>query len=114
MGGSVLLGFGPYVGIGLGGNEKTDKSGVSLERSIKYKSSINAIDLLNTSEVYYKPIDAGVNLLAGYEFSNGFSFQVNAQLGLTNINPDINGSTTDKTALKNTGFGISLGYRIRK
>jgi hypothetical protein len=57
-----------------------------------------------------KRFDAGGNLLAGYEFANKLSFQLNAQLGLVNINPEISGS--DKTKYRNTGFGVSLGYRF--
>jgi hypothetical protein len=57
-------------------------------------------------------LDAGANLLAGYEFSNRFSFQLNAQLGLTKINPEYEGATNDKTSAKNTGFGFSVGCRL--
>ena len=58
-----------------------------------------------------KRFDAGANLLAGYEFSNRFSFQLNAGLGLINMynRPDDDNETT----LKNTGFGVSLGYRFQ-
>ena len=51
-------------------------------------------------------------MLAGYEFNNKVSFQLNTQLGLTKINPEYEGSVNDKTAAKNTGFGFSLGYRL--
>jgi hypothetical protein len=62
--------------------------------------------------LYIKPVDAGANLLFGYEFSNKLSFQVNAQLGLTKINPQYDGVTNDKRSAKNTGFGLSAGYRF--
>ena len=110
----LLLGFGPYMGIGVGGRSKTTISGVTLDRKVVYKNSVAAKEMVTTSEVYYRPIDAGVNLLAGYEFSNGFSFQFNAQLGLTKINTTVSDVSSDKTSLKNTGFGVSVGYRIMR
>ena len=62
--------------------------------------------------VYIRPMDAGANMLAGYEFGNKVSFQLNAQLGLTKINPEYEGSSNDNSSAKNTGFGFSLGYRF--
>jgi len=56
----------------------------------------------------FKRLDGGANFLAGYEFANKLSFQLNAQLGLLNIAPD--GANDNK--VKNTGFGLSLGYRF--
>jgi hypothetical protein len=38
--------------------------------------------------VYIRPMDAGANMLVGYEFGNRVSFQLNTQLGLTKINPE--------------------------
>lgn len=106
--GSILLGFGPYVGIGIGGKVKS----TGIERTVEYKKTITAADFINVSKVYFAPIDAGINFLAGYEFARGLSFQLNAQLGLIKINPTISGNSSDKTSLKNTGFGVSLGYRF--
>jgi hypothetical protein len=61
---------------------------------------------------YYKAFDAGANLFAGYEMGNGLFFQLNTQLGLVNINPEDKRITDDKSAYKNTGFGLSVGYRF--
>lgn len=105
--GKLLLGFGPYLGVGVGGKVK-DGSGNSM--NIKFKSSVNAADYYNN--FYLKPTDFGANFLAGYEMSNRISLQLNAQLGLTNINPKVNGVTSQPSSIKNTGFGISLGYRF--
>ncbi|HEX6426772.1 MAG TPA: PorT family protein, partial [Niastella sp.] len=58
-----------------------------------------------------KRMDFGGNLLAGYELSSKFSVQLNAQLGMSNLEPKIDGKKTDAKA-KNTGFGISFGYRF--
>ncbi|MEP7195924.1 MAG: outer membrane beta-barrel protein [Saprospiraceae bacterium] len=108
----MLLGFGPYLAYGLSGNLKSEFGGVTLDREVKYQKNIELSDLLSTTQVFFSPWDAGVNLLAGFELSNGLSIQFNAQLGLININPNVNGFTNDESAYKNTGFGVSLGYRL--
>ena len=79
--GRLLMGFGPYVAYGAGNAANT---------------------------VYFKPLDAGANILFGYEFSNKLSAQLNAQLGLVNIN-----AYDNDAKIKNTGFGVSLGYRLK-
>lgn len=35
-----------------------------------------------------------------------------AQLGMVNINPEYKILPDDKSSIKNTGFGLSLGYRL--
>jgi len=108
--GHLLLGFGPYVALGVGGKAKYEAAGVSVTEDIKFKKNVSASD--SQDMVYFKPIDAGASLLAGYEFSNKLSFQLNAQLGMLKINPDYEGNSNDKTSAKNTGFGLSVGYRF--
>jgi hypothetical protein len=61
---------------------------------------------------YYKAFDAGGNLFFGYEMANGISAQMNIQLGMVKINPEYKIIPDDKSSIKNTGFGISLGYRF--
>ncbi|MBC8004428.1 MAG: PorT family protein [Verrucomicrobia bacterium] len=95
--GHILLGFGPYVAYGLGG---------------KFESGDNELDIKFGDEssddfFYLKRMDYGANLFFGYELQNGLSVQLNTQLGLANILPDV--ADNDAT-FKNTGFGISLGY----
>jgi len=96
--GHLLLGFGPYVAYGIMG-----KYG---ETKIEFAKEANAENNI------FKPLDAGANLLAGYEFDFKLSFQLNAQLGLLEINPENLSNPEDQTSEKNTGFGISLGYRF--
>jgi len=98
--GRLILGFGPYFAYGLGG--KTNYGGTSYD--VTFENSNDPLKIGRT----FKPFDAGADLAAGYEFSNRLSFQLNAQLGLINISPDYENSTT----IKNTGFGISAGYRF--
>jgi hypothetical protein len=58
-------------------------------------------------------MDFGGNLLFGYEFSQKIFAQLNAQLGLMNIQPKIEGvDDDDRGKVKNTGFGVSIGYRF--
>lgn len=97
--GNLVLGFGPYAAFGIGGNV----NGREIDFTEKFTSS---------SAPQYKRFDAGGNLFAGYEFANNFSFQLNTQLGMVNIRPEDEQNTGDKSKWKNTGFGLSLGYRF--
>ncbi|MDP2238275.1 MAG: porin family protein [Bacteroidales bacterium] len=106
--GRLLLGFGPYLAYGIGGKVKYEINNVSSEEDIVYGneySSVIANDLK-----YFKALDFGANLFFGYQLSSGISMQVNTQLGLAKINADNTLITNGKTELKNTGFGLSLGY----
>ncbi len=104
--GKMLLGFGPYAAFGVGGTLKQGSN----ESDIEFKSEITPAEAIG-STYYMKRFDAGANFLAGYEFSNKLSFQLNAQLGLLKTNSEVEGINTDAFT-KNTGFGVSLGYRF--
>ncbi len=109
--GKLLMGFGPYIAFGLGGKVKSEGLGQTNNTAVKFKSNVSASD--PADKAYFKAIDAGANLLFGYELSNRLSAQLNAQLGLTRINPSYEGASNDKSSWKNTGFGLSLGYRLQ-
>lgn len=104
--GRVLLGFGPYVGVGIGGKVKSNGTKTDVEFTNEHSTETNTADFAE-----FKRLDYGGNFLAGYEFRNNVSFQINAQLGLANISPETNG-VDDKTKRNNTGFGVSVGYRF--
>ncbi len=106
--GKLLMGVGPYVGFGIAGKSKPDNGNSS---SVTFKNSITAAEAL-TGMPYFRKLDAGANLLFGYEMINDLSIQLNAQLGLAKINPDIEGLSNNKTVYRNTGFGLSIGYRF--
>lgn len=108
--GRLLLGFGPYVALGVNGKVTYEGGGLNQSADIKFKNKVMITDADNV--VYFRPLDAGANLLAGYEFGNRLSFQFNTQLGLLKINPEYEGASNDKTSAKNTGFGFSLGLRF--
>lgn len=114
--GSLLLGAGPYIGYGTGGKWKSDNDVAIGDMRIGNKGNVifkkDAMDGGDLdSYTYGKPVDYGLNFLAGYEFFNKLSAQLNAQLGLANLQPDING-VNSMGKLKNTVFGISLGYKF--
>lgn len=110
--GHILLGFGPYIAYGIGGKEKSDFGSLaSIERTVKFKNSVSDMTDLITN-AYYRPFDAGANIFFGYELSNGIFLQLDAQLGMLKINPEYSWINDDKRSYKNTGFGLSLGYRF--
>lgn len=90
--GRFLLGVGPYVGFGLSGKNKNDIA----DFDIDFGDADNEL----------KRLDFGGNITAGYEFSNRFLAQLNFQLGMSDM------SNVDAVKQKNTGFGVSVGYRF--
>lgn len=100
--GKIFVGAGPYVGFGLSGKVKAD--GSDEEGKIKFDGKKESeVEAGDDTYMHLKRIDAGANVLAGYELKNGLLFSVNYSLGLTNIDPD--GAKS-----KNNYFGISVGY----
>ncbi len=102
--GHLIAGFGPYIDFGLGGKYKYD--GNTPDQDIHFTNNAT------NESGYYRRVGAGANLLFGYEFKNKLSFQLNTQLGLTDINPKYDNVVTSKAVAKNVGFGISAGYRF--
>jgi hypothetical protein len=103
--GSVLIGFGPYLGYGLGGKVESPDG---TERDVVFNNDYVASE---AADVQFKKLDAGANVMAGMELASKLSLMLKAQLGLMNINPKTE-LVTDPTKYKNTGFGVSLGYRF--
>ena len=103
--GNLLLGFGPYAAYAIGGEIEYSNG---IKNDIDFGEDYNGINAATA----FKSFDAGAGLLAGYEFVNKFSFQLNAQLGLVNINKENPANSNDKSRWRNTGFGVSLGYRL--
>jgi hypothetical protein len=104
--GYIILGLGPYFGYGIMGKVKSDDD----TNDIEFTNTVELTDPLTVP--YYKAFDAGGNLFFGYEMANGISAQMNIQLGMVKINPEYKIIPDDKSSIKNTGFGISLGYRF--
>ena len=112
--GHMVLGFGPYVAYGIMGKQKMDATilgvDVSKDYDVKFQGTVDSSDPID--QVYVRPFDAGANFIIGYETGMGLSAQLNAQLGLLEMIPDYSGLDMKKATQKNTGFGISLGYRF--
>ena len=107
--GRAILGFGPYAGFGISGKVKADIAGSEEEQDIEFKNDVKSTD--NQDALYMKRLDAGANIFAGYEFTQNIFVQLNAQLGLVNIEPKYEGEKPESKT-KHTGFGISIGYRF--
>lgn len=114
-GGHLLLGAGPYISYGTGGNWKSDTDILIGDIRIKGEGNVafrNDGSIRNDAEYTYgRPLDYGLNATLGYEYPKRLSLQFNAQVGLANLEPKF-GGTESKGKLKNTGFGISLGYKF--
>ena len=108
--GYVLVGFGPYFGYGIGGKLITDDGSLTVKRDIKFQKVVEPGDPVEVA--YFKSFDAGANIFAGYEMASGIFLQLNTQFGMLKINPDDRRVANDKSSVKNTGFGVSLGYRF--
>ena len=108
--GYVMVGFGPYVGYAIGGKVITEGGSASFETDIEFTNEVELGDPLLTT--YFKPLDAGGNIFVGYEMSNGIFIQLNTQMGMLNIKPKDVLLPNSKMAIRNTSYGISLGYRF--
>jgi len=102
--GKLILGFGPYLAYAVSGKFKIDEEDFDIE----FTNDVVDGDIFTP---YLKPLDIGADIFFGYEFSFGLSAQINAQLGLVNLEPKIDGESPEDVT-KNTGFGLSLGYRF--
>ena len=109
--GKLIVGFGPYVAYGVGGKMKFEGGGTSETRNLKFKNKLTTEQLMDDN-IYVRPLDAGADIFFGYEFNFKVSVQLNAQLGLLKMDPSYEGNENDKSVSKNTGFGLSLGYRF--
>ncbi len=108
--GYIMLGFGPYLAYGIGGKVKTEGGALSLKTDIEFQNVVEINDPITVT--YVKPFDAGGNIYAGYETAMGIFVQLNTQLGMLEINPEDKRNVNDKSSVKNTGFGFSIGYRF--
>lgn len=104
--GFVLLGFGPYLGYAINGKTVIGDT----KRDIQFQNSTGSGD--SNLDTYFRAFDAGANIFAGYEMGSGIFVQLNTQLGLLNINPENKLVSDDKSIRKNTGYGLSIGYRF--
>lgn len=120
--GKLIAGAGGYVAYGLGGKGRlaarprnSNRTG-TVDYKIHFENKTQLPD--NNGDYYYKPIDLGLNFMAGYELSNGLCFYVNYSRGLRNIAAS-DGVLPDGTQViwgttKNSYLGLSVGYFLKR
>ena len=108
--GYVFLGLGPYIGYAVMGKVKYESGSDSQKKDIEFQNVVEPDEPLTVP--YAKAFDMGGNIFFGYEMALGLFAQLNAQLGLVKINPEYESLPDDESVVKNTGFGLSLGYRF--
>lgn len=113
--GKVLVGAGPYAAYGTGGRWKSETDVLVGDIRIDNRGDAifkkDAMDGEFGSYLYGKPWDFGANFLVGYEFHNKISLQLNAQLGIKDLQPEV-GGVERGGRLKNKSCGISVGYKL--
>lgn len=108
--GSILIGGGPFIGIGINGRSKsTDITettiGASTTRSVyDYNEKVR----FGNSDTTIKRLNAGVGINLCYVLANNLSFSLYSNLGLSNIN------NQDKYSTKTYAAGIKIGYIFAK
>ncbi len=113
--GNLVLGAGAYAGYGLGGKWESQTDVAIGDILIKNSGDVifknDIIDGEFGNYLYGKPLDYGVNLLAGYDFGGSFSLQFQAQFGLANLQPEIDGQQPEGI-FTNRSFNVSVGYKF--
>lgn len=102
--GAWIVGVGPYLGYGISGKMEIVGSGATDEVDPFEKTWIGG------SDAALKRFDVGANVQLGYEMANGFNIGLNANLGLLNIAKN----DENDHSIKNTNFGVTLGYTFGK
>ncbi|MBK9107618.1 MAG: outer membrane beta-barrel protein [Saprospiraceae bacterium] len=110
--GFIMLGFGPYVAYGISGKAIYEDGSTSekIEMDVVFKNVVEINDPVLSP--YFKAFDAGGNIFVSYEMAAGIFMQLNTQFGMFKINPIDDRIPGGKMSIKNTGFGLSLGYRF--
>lgn len=113
--GHAIIGLGAYGGYGTGGNWKADNPLVSDDIILEnHGEAIFRDDLMDGEMekiIYGKKYDYGADILLGYDFSNKLWLELNSQLGLRNLLPEI-GGRKQQGSFKNYSFALSIGYKF--
>ncbi len=121
--GRFITGVGGYIAYGLGGNYKaTGKvraTGADYEykKDVKFENDPHPMEGDLGKNDYYRPIDLGLNFLAGYEFNNGLGLNFTYSRGLKNMAPPtivIGPSTFTYAKRTNVYAGLSVTYMLKK
>lgn len=123
--GKLIAGAGGFIGRGIKGKfnseftEKNTGKVTPYEFDIKFKRRIEPKDFQSDGQgSFANSIDAGLNVMAGYELKNGLAFNLLYSPGLANINPkEITppaGEAYSPDKLRSSYIGISVSYLLPK
>lgn len=94
--GHIFLGAGPYVGVGLSGDNKISSD----------ESSAEFGDFKFGKNETQKGFDFGVNFIGGYQLANGLQINAGYGLGLLDIMPENSGSVKQTNRVWSAGIGF--------
>ena len=125
--GKFITGAGGYIAHGLGGRseitgkERATGNDFQLKKNVKYKKEAHLTEDQYNKNDYYKPIDLGLNFLAGYEFKNGLGLNFTYSHGLSNLSVPLEVTTSGmgtwnmlNAKHKNSFMGVSVTYVLKK
>ena len=98
--GGLYLGAGPYASLALSGKNKGEMTIAGVTEKVD-----DDIEFGNSDDELRRT-DFGVNVLGGYQLSNGLNFGANYGLGLNNLTDD------DEYKAKNRVFSVTVGFRF--
>jgi len=102
--GKVVLGAGPYAGVLLSGERKSSGAIFSFGGS-----GTRDLKIGDNNDDDYKPLDAGLNFQAGYEFTDQIFFTANYGLGLM----DVQANGDDNNYRRNRSLELGLGFYLK-
>ena len=106
--GRLIVGAGPYAAVAVGGSGRDKESNTDID--VRFDNDI-MFSQIGQGVAYVRRFDAGINGLAGYEFTSAIFFRVNSQLGLVDTSPLLEGEPYFYKS-KNFGFALSMGYKF--
>lgn len=99
------IGAGPYLAYGISGKDKVSMraTGGGVTLSTEDESDVK----FGSGEDEVKPLDYGLNALAGYQLKNGLNFGLNYGLGL---GKNANTTNGDNSNFSNRVFSVLVGF----
>lgn len=109
--GKFFAGAGPYVGYALSGKWKETYEEDYGDGDTDYDEDSGKV-VFSGDNAYRKWLDAGINLLAGYQITDKISVGANFGMGLINLSKSkhLSNEQRDYWSQKNRVFSVSVGY----
>lgn len=105
---SINAGVGPFIGVGLFGNEKGDDYDFGHRATVDRKMIFSNSKLSNASQTYFKPIDFGLNINVSVNYKK-YLLYLNFGKGLVDrVSSDSPGWNS-----RNEVFTMGLGYYFK-